>query len=139
MNTSNGSVALVRGAQAYARVGMESGVLSATPHQLIVMLFDGVQLAIRTAGLHMRNGNVAEKGRLISKALDIVNHGLLAALDRERGGEVAAALASIYDYISWLLLQANLRNDQSKLDEAARLLEDISTAWREIGLHKQGD
>jgi flagellar protein FliS len=96
--------------------------MSASPHQLISMLFDGAGTAIRAAALHMREGQVAEKGKAISKALDIVNNGLLAALDREKGGELADRMASLYDYIARLLLNANLRNDPASLDEAGRLL-----------------
>lgn len=122
----------MRGANAYAKVGMESGVLSASPHQLIVMLFDAAQTSIRAARLHMQAGNVTEKGKAISRAIDIVNRGLLAALDHERGGELAGRLEQIYDYVTRLLLQANLRNDQQSLDQAANLLEEIGSAWREI-------
>ena len=132
MTTSRGAAAYGRGAGAYARVGVESGVLSASPHQLITLLFDGAASAIRTAGMHLRAGRVADKGQAISKALDIVNNGLLAALDRDKGGEIAERLASLYDCIARLLLQANLRNDQASLDEAGRLLADIASAWREI-------
>ncbi|SDK77046.1 flagellar protein FliS [Franzmannia pantelleriensis] len=133
MSAMRGAAAYGRGASAYAKVGVESGVMSASPHQLIVMLFDGAQASIRAARIHMQNGNTAEKGKSISKALDIVNNGLMAALDAERGGEVAQRLASLYDYIARLLLAANLRNDEQSLDEAAKLLEDIGTAWRDIG------
>lgn len=122
----------MRGANAYAKVGVESGVLSASPHQLIVMLFDAAQTSIRAARLHMQAGNVTEKGKAISRAIDIVNRGLLAALDHERGGELAGRLEQIYDYVTRLLLQANLRNDQQSLDQAANLLEEIGSAWREI-------
>ena len=124
---------VMRGASAYARVGVESGVMSASPHQLIVMLFDGVQAAIRTARLHMQAGNVAEKGKAISKALDIVNMGLSAVLDHERGDELAGRLEQLYAYVSRLLLRANLHDDERSLDEAAALLEEIGSAWREIG------
>lgn len=122
-----------RGAGAYARVGVESAVMSASPHQLIVMLFDGAQGAIRAARIHMQAGNVAEKGKAISKALDIVNNGLSAALDTEKGGEIAERLGSLYDYVARLLLAANLHNDVESLDQAERLLEDVASAWREIG------
>ncbi|MBF1800825.1 flagellar export chaperone FliS [Alloalcanivorax profundimaris] len=132
MTTSRGAAAYGRGAGAYARVGVESGVMAASPHQLITMLFDGAASAIRTAGLHMDNQRPAEKGAAISKALDIVNNGLLAALDRDKGGEVAERLASLYDYVARLLLNANLRNDRASLDEAGRLLADIASAWRQI-------
>ncbi|RTR04521.1 flagellar export chaperone FliS [Halomonas nitroreducens] len=122
----------MQGAGAYARVGIESGVMSASPHRLIVMLFDGAQASIRAARIHLETGNLTEKGQAISKALDIVNNGLAAALDAERGGEVAENLASLYDYIVRLLLAANRHNDLEKLDEAERLLDDIASAWRDI-------
>ncbi len=128
----------MRGAAAYARVGVESSVMSASPHRLIGMLFDGAQTSIRAARLHMQGGDVAEKGKAISRAIDIVNQGLLAALDHERGGELAGRLEQIYDYVVRLLLQANLHNDEQRLDEAARLLEDIGSAWREIGQQVDG-
>ncbi|TCL28061.1 flagellar protein FliS [Azotobacter chroococcum] len=113
--------------------------MSASPHQLIVMLFDGAQAAIRTARLHMQAGNVAEKGKAISKAIDIVNRGLLAALDHERGGELAGRLEQLYDYVARLLLRANLHNDERSLDEAASLLEQIGSAWRQIVPQSGGD
>ncbi|MBZ9538285.1 MULTISPECIES: flagellar export chaperone FliS [Modicisalibacter] len=122
----------LQGAGAYAQVGVESAVMSATPHQLIVMLFDGALASLKAAKLHLQQGNKVEKGRSLSKAIDIVNNGLAAALDYEKGGDIAANLGALYDYISRLLLQANLRNDEQRIDEAYTLLNDIASAWREI-------
>lgn len=139
MSAMRGAAAYGRGANAYARVGVESGVMSATPHQLIVMLFDGALAAMRAARIHMEAGNVAEKGRSISKALDIVNSGLAAALDTEKGGEVAERLGSLYDYIARLLLAANLRDDSESLDQAESLLENVASAWREMGSAAGGE
>src|SRR5690554_5768913 len=119
-----GASAYGRGASAYARVGVESGVMSASPHQLIVMLFDGALAAMRAARIHMEAGNTAEKGKSISKALDIINNGLVASLDTEKGGEVVERLGSLYDYIVRLLLAANLHNDQRSLSQAESLLEN---------------
>jgi flagellar protein FliS len=133
MNYVPGAAAYGRGAQAYAKVGVESQVLAASPHQLIVLLFEGLQKSLRAARLHMAEGNTAEKGKAISRALDIINQGLVAALDVEKGGQVAQNLSAIYDYAARCLLLANLQNDIGKLDEAARLLEDIGSAWRELG------
>lgn len=133
MTYSRGANAYGRGANAYARVGVESGVMSADPHRLIVMLFEGAQTAIRAARIHMQDGNTGEKGKAISKALDIINNGLAAALDQEKGGDIAERLASLYDYIARLLLTANLRNDEESLNQAEQLLENIASAWREIG------
>ncbi len=130
-------MAAMKGANAYARVGVESGVISASPHKLIVMLFDGALASIRAARIHIEAGNIAQKGVSINKALEIVNGGLAAALDAERGGEVAANLASLYDYIARLLLSASRHNEVAKLDEAERLLGDIASAWREIAPQAQ--
>lgn len=123
----------MRGAAAYGRVSVESNVLSASPHQLISMLFDGAQAAIKAAKLHMANENIVEKGKSISKAIDIINSGLLAALDKEKGGELAERLEGLYNYVTNLLVKANIHNDTAKLDEAAELLLNIGSAWKEIG------
>ena len=128
------------GANAYARMGTESGAMSASPHQLITMLFDGAKTAIAMARHHMANKEIAAKGKAISKAINIVDNGLKASLDAEAGGkagaELVANLSALYDYISQRLMYANLRNDPALLDEADRLLENIGSAWREIDPQK---
>jgi flagellar protein FliS len=124
------------GARSYAQVGLQSGVMSASPHQLITLLFDGAKTAIAMARHHMANKEIAAKGKAISKAINIVDNGLKASLDAEAGGqagaELVANLSALYDYISQRLMFANLRNDPALLDEAERLLENIASAWREI-------
>ncbi len=122
----------MRGAAAYGRIDVESNVLSASPHKLISMLFDGANQAIKAAKLHLENGNIAAKSQSITKALDIVNQGLLAAVDKNQGGELAERLEALYSYIAELLLMANLHNDISKLDEATTLLDQIGSAWKDI-------
>lgn len=128
------------GANAYATVGRESGAMSASPHQLITMLFDGAKTAITMARHHMANQDIAAKGNAISKAINIVDNGLKASLDAEVGGmagaELVVNLSALYDYVSQRLLYANLRNDPALLDEADRLLDNISSAWRDIDPQK---
>lgn len=122
-------------AQAYVKIGVETGVLSANPHKLIVMLFEGAMLAITTAGLHMQRREIAEKGRAISQAIDIINCGLKASLDKSSGGDLAEKLDALYDYMSTRLLFANLNNSQAALDEVRSLLGEIKSAWEEIANH----
>lgn len=125
------------GAGAYARVGVESSAMSASPHQLIVMLFDGAKAAIGMARHHMGQGDIQARGNAISKAISIVDNGLRASLDANAAGPEGAKLVenlgALYAYIVQRLLQANLRNDTAALDEADTLLESIASAWREIG------
>jgi flagellar protein FliS len=130
------------GAGAYARVGVESTAMSATPLQLIMMLFDGAKTAIGAARHHMGAGEIAPKGSAISRAINIVDNGLKASLDAqaagEAGGELVSNLSALYDYVVRLLLLANVRNDVGSLDEADRLLETIASAWREIDSQSRG-
>ncbi|VTU26911.1 Flagellar protein FliS [Variovorax sp. PBS-H4] len=125
------------GAGAYARLGVETQAMSASPHQLICMLFDGAITAIGMARHHIAEGDVAAKGQAISKAVGIVANGLKASLDAKAGGsagaELVANLSALYDYVVRRLLQANLRDDLRALDEAGSLLESVGSAWREMG------
>lgn len=122
-----------RGVNAYAKVGLETGVSAASPHKLIVMLYDGALAAIATASAQMAAGNIQEKGKAISKAIQILDNGLRASLDREAGGEIAANLDALYEYMSGRLLQANLKNDPQALEEVRGLLADLRDTWNQIG------
>jgi flagellar protein FliS len=118
---------------AYANVGVETGVAAADPHKLILMLFDGTLAAIAKARLAMARGEIAAKGAAISKAIEIIDAGLKASLDVKAGGVLAERLAALYDYMLNRLLAANLRNDAALLDEVGRLLNELRGAWAQIG------
>lgn len=117
------------GANAYARVGIETGVTAASPHQLIVMLFEGALVAVSSALQHMQTGDIAQRGQAISKAIAIIDDGLRASLDKEAGGDIAESLDALYDYMSRQLLLANLKNQPEMLQEVYRLLSELKAAW----------
>ena len=119
-------------ASAYAKVGVETGVNTADPHKLILMLFDGALLQVRTAAIAIRNEDISAKGLAISKAIEIIINGLKVSLDMSAGGELAGRLAALYDYMSDRLLYANLHNSQPALDEVSGLLETLREAWASI-------
>lgn len=121
------------GASAYAKVGVETGVMAANPHKLIVMLFDGAVIAVRSALVHMQAGNIPEKGKAISKAIQIIENGLRASLDRKAGGQIGDNLDALYDYMQRRLLLANLNNEPEMLQEVERLLNELREAWNAIG------
>lgn len=116
-------------ASAYANIGLETNVSTSSPHQLIVMLYDGALLAITSAGISMEAGDIASKGKSISQAINIIANGLKASLDMEAGGELSSRLAALYDYMGQRLLQANLQNSQAALTEVASLLTELREAW----------
>lgn len=121
----------------YAEVGVETGVASADPHRLILMLFDGALAAIAAARLAMSRSEVAAKAAAVTKAIAIVDGGLKASLDVAAGGELAQRLSELYDYMLRQLLVANLRNEVTTLDEVSRLLNELRGAWAQIGGAKQ--
>ncbi|HKO87511.1 MAG TPA: flagellar export chaperone FliS [Burkholderiales bacterium] len=116
-------------ANAYARVGVQTGVASADPHKLIGMLFDGVQSNLGLARHAMAARETARKGEALSKAIRILEEGLRGSLDRERGGDLAMQLDGLYEYMIGRLLTANLRNDIAALEEVSRLIGELRDAW----------
>ncbi len=121
-----------RGVNAYAKVGLETGIAAASPHKLIVMLYDGAILALITATNHMKAGNIEGKGKAISHAIQIIDNGLRASLDRDMGGDIARNLDALYEYMSARLLSANLQNQVEMLDEVRGLLTDLRDTWKQI-------
>ena len=120
------------GASAYARVGIETGVMGASPHRLIAMLYQGARQAVAHARLHLQQKNVAERGLAISKAINIVESGLRASLNKEAGGEIARHLDSLYAYICRRLVEANVQQREDMLIEVDRLLATLEEAWTGI-------
>jgi flagellar protein FliS len=107
--------------------------VAASPHKLILMLLEGAMTAIASAAVHMQAREIEKKGNAISKAIMIIENGMRASLDKSAGGEIAASLDSLYDYMGRRLMMANLNNDPAILKEVHGLLADIKSAWDEIG------
>lgn len=118
---------------AYAEAGISAKVKAASPHRLILLLFEGAASAIAIARLHIEQNEIEQKGKRISQAIDIISNGLKVSLDMEAGGTLAAQLAALYDYMCRRLITANIGNNLVALDEVARLLDEIHSAWKEIG------
>jgi flagellar protein FliS len=121
------------GIQAYANVGLETGVSIADPHKLILLLYQGALLAISSAKNQMLRNEIAAKGKSISHAIRIIEEGLKTSLDKNSGGELAQNLSALYDYMNQRLLIANIKNEVAALDEVSRLLLELKMAWEEIG------
>lgn len=119
-------------AAAYAKLGVETAVQTADPHQLIVLLFEGARAAIAMARLAMDQDKVEIRGTSISKAIDIISNGLQVSLDLQSGGDLAAKLNALYSYMTRRLIHANANNDRQALEEVDGLLGEIHSAWVEI-------
>ncbi|MEY4582193.1 MAG: hypothetical protein RL701_6896 [Pseudomonadota bacterium] len=118
--------------RAYANVSVNSTVENASPHKLILMLYDALIKQLRVAKAHIERGEIPLKAAAIAKAMKLIDQGLRNGLDLERGGDIAAQLLALYDYSERRLLYANMHNDLKALDEVERLIEPLRSAWAAI-------
>lgn len=125
------------GARQYAVNSYKTGVVAeveeASPHRLIQMLFEGCLQRMAAAKGAMQHNEIAMKGENIGKAIGILG-GLRASLDLSQG-EIATNLDRLYDYMERRLVEANLKNDVSIIDEVSSLLRDVRSAWDAIGVN----
>lgn len=120
-----------RMASTYKRVGVESRVESASPHELIALLFDGLLTSLSVAKAHMETGNIEGKSHAISKSTRIITEGLKGSLD-PRGGDLSDNLGMLYDYCVASLMQAHLKNDTALIDEVIGLIGPVSETWKSM-------
>lgn len=118
--------------QLYSQVGVETRVSGATPHQLVAMLFDGYLECLAKAKGAMRAGHREAKAQALGRAVRIVEEGLRAGLDLRAGGSLARDLDELYTYLTMRLTLANVRDDESLLDECQRLVSPLREAWMSI-------
>jgi flagellar protein FliS len=116
----------------YQAVNTHVQAVDASPHRLIQMLMEGGLTRIAQARGAMERQQTAMKGELIGKAIGIIG-GLREGLNLEQGGEVAANLDRLYEYMANRLLEANVQNDMAPLDEVAGLLRNVKSGWDVIG------
>ncbi len=118
----------MNGLQAYQRVNAQTSITDADPHKLIQLLYNGAIERINMAKARMQAKDFEGKGKLITKAIEIIG-GLRSFLDFEQGGDLALRLESLYDYMERTLFEANRHNDTRKLEEVADLLRSIKDGW----------
>ena len=121
-----------KGTQAYAKIEVESAVMSASQQQLVIMLFDGALSALVRARLFLADGNIPAKGLALSKAINIIENGLKVGLVENNGDELTQNLIALYAYMVRRLLHANVNNDASAIEEVETLLRNIADGWKEV-------
>src|SRR5574343_1847311 len=102
---------------AYQQVSLETEVLGADPHRLIVLLFDGAEVALEQALVFLAANDIEGKSRALSKASDIITEGLMASLNLETGGELAQNLHALYMYMVSRLVNDHRNNDANAVRE----------------------
>lgn len=115
----------------YGDIKVNAAVASASPHQLIAMLYDGLLERLAQMKGAIEQKNIELKNARVNQAISIL-FGLRESLDREQSGDIATGLDELYDYVQRQLWQAHIKNDTSIVDECVDLISQISSAWQEI-------
>lgn len=115
----------------YQSVDLRATVETASPHKLISMLMDGALGALAKAKGAMERENIEERTEQLNRASDIVL-GLKGSLDLEKGGEIAANLDALYDYMLRSIVESNRNNDTEKVQELMDLILEIKQGWSEM-------
>jgi len=119
------------GLKSYQDVG-NARLSDAGPWEVVQAMLDTLMTRVSEARGCIERGDQQGKGTAIGKALGLIE-GLVLSLDPERGGDIAANLTRLYDYMGRSLLRANLDDDAELLAEVGELTGQIKSAWDEIG------
>lgn len=110
---------------------LEGKVVSASPVELVQMLYDAASNAIDDAIRCLGAGDIEGRSAAVTKAMAILIE-LTGSLDREKGGEVAENLARLYDYIYARILDAHVNQAPEPMLEARSLFETLREAWQGV-------
>ncbi len=121
----------------YTNQYLQNTVNSASPEQLMLMLYDG---AIRFLGLGIQaieSNTIDKRAHAINKASAIISE-FAATLDHSQDANLAADLDALYAYMLNRLQDGNLENDSAPLEEVKKLLSGLRVTWAEaIKINKQ--
>ena len=116
----------------YRNVEIDSRVEAATPHQLVVIMFEEVLKALDAMAVAAQRGDYTQRIQRQSRAMSIL-HGLEGSLDHGKGGDIAEGLAGIYREARRLVMLGGRENDPQHILRARAMLHEIASAWSQIG------
>jgi flagellar secretion chaperone FliS len=109
----------------------EQSILTATPGQLVVMLYDGCLRFLFQAAYAMRDGQHVEADSRLSRAEAIIDE-LLTTLDLEQGGVIASRLQGIYVFCNKQLIEARMQRDPEMIEKVSELLGELRESWAQV-------
>lgn len=119
-----------RALSAYKELSAHTSITEASPVELIVLMYKSVIDHLRLTQQEIERGN--ESADHVSKCLDLIQKGLMAALDYEKGGEIAKNLGSLYDWAIREILTSRLKNNPETLTAVIEVFKNLESAWVEI-------
>ena len=117
----------------YGQIKNDTQTTYASPHQLMLMLFDGAIEAMSLTIGAIQNDNLEVRSKQNTRSITIIN-GMRECLDMETGGELADNLYSLYQYMTQELFRASFKNDADTIQNIQTMLKDIRESWKKIPL-----
>ena len=118
----------------YGQIKNDAQTTYASPHQLMLMLFDGAIEAMSFTIGAIQNENFELRSKQNTRSITIIN-GMRECLDMETGGELADNLYSLYQYMTKELFRASFKNDVDTIQNIQTMLKDIRGSWEKIPLN----
>jgi flagellar protein FliS len=110
---------------------LENSVLTASPVELVTMLYRIAIEATGDAKVCLQSGDIEGRTKAINRAFEALME-LITSLDLTNGGDVADNLLRLYSYMQQRVLQAQCEQDAAPLDEVAKLLTTLNEAWAQL-------
>ncbi len=108
----------------------ENAVRSATPIELVVILFDAAIGDMRRANAAIKANDVEERAQAIRHAMVILQQ-LQGTLDFDKGGQVARQFEQFYNLIRAKLLESQLRNSTELMQQQIQFMSEVRDCWAE--------
>ena len=109
----------------------EQMILSASPIELVRLMYQRALAAVADAREHLREGRIRERAQAIKRAYAILSE-LMTSLDVEIAPELATNLRRLYCYMQERLIEANMQQKDGPLEETGRLLTTLADAWMAV-------
>jgi len=106
-------------------------VMAASRNKLVLMLYDGAIKNLKLAEIAIRENKIENTNNYLKKAQDIIAE-FMATLDFEQGGDIAASLYQLYEYMFHKLIRANIDKDSQAVVEVRGYMEELRETWAQI-------
>ena len=116
---------------ALARNYQTQALMTASPAELVAMLFERAIHLLRETERAIEDGRIEARHSANTKAMEILHH-LDMTLDHEQGGEIAEQLASLYSFALRRLAEVDRLNDANVPRQVIGLLEPLRDSWRTL-------
>jgi flagellar protein FliS len=110
---------------------LEKQIMTASPAERIVLLYDGAIKFLLLARKDIENGDIQSRFNHNKRAGDIITY-LMATLDKEKGGEIAENLERLYMHMLHRLMDVDLKNDMAAIDDVVAKLKTLRVSWEKI-------